>query len=197
MALTASELWRVRAELGYNTITVDAATYISYVAVFETILSQFVSTGAATTSSTSVAAGAGLVTLTVASAANIHVFDRIAVDVDSSQEISTVRSVSGSAITCYLSKAHAGTYPVIVEAGESIVRDLLGKIGAVKAEMATTMGEGALKKVDELEWYNTTTSTFGSLGNQLNYWREELAAVLGIPSMWNVRATGSQTLTVY
>ncbi len=109
-----------------------------------------------------------------------------------------MRAVSGNTISVYLTKAHTGSYPVVVEAGESIVRDLLGKIRAVKDEMASTLGEGSLKQVDEIQFYAVKSkSLFGILGDQLMYWRDELAAALGIPSMWRLRAAGAQSLSVY
>ena len=96
-----------------------------------------------------------------------------------------------------LQLAHSGTYPVTVEGGETIIREILRNIRAAKAEMGTTLGEGSLKKVDEVEFYQSGGTTFGILGTQLNHWRNELAAALGVPNLWAGRGGGGQALSAY
>lgn len=200
MALTDAELARLKAELGYNLIGI-AQPYINVVAIFEGVIQPYLGSGASTTSATAVTAttppSPAAVALTLASATGFHAFDRVVVDVDDAQETATVASVSGSTITVRLQKAHSGTYPVLVEGGESIVRELLSRIREVKAEMAETFGEGSIRKVDEVEFYQTGGTAFGNLGGQLWSWREELAAVLGIPSMWAQKRQGAQRLSAY
>jgi len=102
-------------------------------------------------------------------------------------------------VTLYLKLAHSGTYPVTVEGGESIVREYLARIRDVKAQMAQTFGEGSLKKVDEIEFYQTMkgATLFGNLGAQLSWWRDELASVLGIRSGWAQKRSGGQRMAVY
>lgn len=200
MALTTSELRRVRQELGYHLLTVDAEPYISYTSLFDQIIAPYLTSGAMTTSSTTVAARPTptAVALTLASATGFSLFDRVIVDVDDLQEVATVRSVSGSVVTLLLTKAHSGSYPVSVEGGDGIIRELINKIRSVKAEMANVAGEGSLKSVDEISFYQTGNATaFGNLANQLKYWREELAAALGIVSLWELRRAGAQTCSVY
>lgn len=202
MALLDSEVQRIRAELGYNLITASGAPWISTTQAFEQIIQPYLSAGAATTSATAVTAAttATPVALTLASATGFTVGDRVAIDVDDRQETATIQILSGSVITVMLTKAHAGgssSYPVTVEGGESIARELLKKIRDTKTQMSTVFGTGALKKVDEIEWYGTTATQFGILGSQLSFWREELAAVLGIPSMWSRRRAAGATLAVY
>jgi len=196
--LTDSEVLRIRYELGFNLLNADAAYWIGVTQAFEQIIQPFLESGASTTSSTAVVASTtpAVVTITLASAAGFSAFDRAVVDVDSFQEISTIRAVSGSTITLVLSKAHTGTYPVLVEGGESIVREILNRIREVKTQLSTVFGTGALKKVDEIEWYQSGASTqFGMLGDQLTHWRNELASALGIPNMWASR--GGARLAVY
>jgi hypothetical protein len=108
-----------------------------------------------------------------------------------------VRAISGANVTLLLSGEHSGTYPVTVEAGEAIVREMLRRIQDVKAQMAQTFGEGTLRKVDEIEWYQSPGTLFGNLGNQLAFWRDELASSLGVASLWRQRTSGSQRLSVY
>jgi hypothetical protein len=198
MALLQSELERCKAELGFALIG-TANPFIGTVMLFEQIIQPYLSAGAVTTSSTAVTAhdDATPKTITLASATGFAAGARVVVDVDGRQETATVRSLSGADITVDLKLAHTGTYPVTVEGGETIVREYLTRIREVKAEMAGTFGEGALKSVDEVSFYDTGISLFGSLGNQLKFWRDELASVLGIQSMWQQKRAGAQRLAVY
>ena len=198
MALLDSELARLKQELGFSLVS-TANPFIGNTVLFEQIIQPYVTGGTATTSSTAVTAATTLtpVALTLASATGFSAGQRVVVDVDSRQEIATIQSISGAAITVHLKNAHTGTYPVTIEGPETIVREILRRIYAVKDEMAVTFGEGSLKKCDELEWYQSGVSLFGSLGTQLAFWREELAAALGIRSMWSLKRAAAQTLSVY
>ncbi|HEY3495276.1 MAG TPA: hypothetical protein VGK73_11345 [Polyangiaceae bacterium] len=190
MALLDSEVARIKAELGYNLLTTGAVPYIGVTQVFEQVIQENVLAGATTTSSTSVTAASSPtpVTLTLASVTGFTAGDRAVVDVDTRQELATVQAVGVSSITLLLSKAHTGTYPVTVEGGESLVRECLRRIIDVKTSLGSSQGEGALKKVDEIEFYQTGSSLFGTLGNQLMFWRNELAAALGVPNLWDNRS---------
>src|SRR5690606_31180475 len=118
-------------------------------------------------------------TLTLAEATGFAEGARVVIDVDGRQEIATVQTLSGTSLTVSLANAHSGTYPVTVEGGESIVRELLLRIKTTSDEMSGVLGEGALKKVDEVEFYQSgVKSTFANLGDQLRYWRNELASCL-------------------
>lgn len=198
MALLTSELERIKYELGYNLIGI-AQPYIETVAIFEGVIQPYLSAGAATTSATAVTAATTPtpVTLTLTSGTGFSSGDRVVIDVDDRQEVVTARLVSGASLTVDLSLTHSGTYPVTVEGGESIVRELLRNIRSTKTEMGLTFGEGALKKVDEIEWYQGGNTMFGNIGAQLSYWREELASALGIQSLWSSRRAGAQRLSVY
>lgn len=202
MALLPSELIRLKAELGYNVLTVGAEPYIGITALFDQVIAPNLTAGAVTTSSTPVGAatsGAALVSIALASAVGFSAGARVVIDLDSRQETASLESISGSTVSLLASNVHSGTYPVTVEGGESIVRELLTRIREVKAQMAKTLGEGELKKVDEIEFYQSRAGTtlFGNLGGQLAWWRAELASVLGIQSMWAARQAGAQRLSVY
>jgi hypothetical protein len=197
MALLDSELDRIRFETGWNLLNVGAEPYIGVAAIFSQVIQPYLRSGAITTSSTAVTAAseATPVTLTLASAIGFSAQCRVVVDVDDAQEAATVQSLSGSNITLALKNAHTGAYAVTVEGGESIVRELLGQIRAVRVQMGQTFGEGALKKVDEVEFYDVkgTQARFGMLGDQLMYWRDELCSALGISNGWRQkRSTGSR-----
>lgn len=201
MALLDSEVARCKAELGYSLLS-QANAYIGITLLFEQIVQPYIGAGATTTSATAVAAvlegeGPQPKALTLADVTGFHAGDRVIVDVDGRQESATVRLLTGVAITVDLALQHSGTYPVTVEGGESIVREILGRIRATKTEMGATFGEGGLKKVDEVEFYETGGTLFSTLGQQLAYWREELAAALGIQSMWARKRAGAQRMSVY
>lgn len=195
MALLDSEIARIKAELGYPLLSISTP-YAGITAIFELIIQPYLTGGAVTSSATAITAGA-LTTITLASGTGFTTGDRIVVDVDGAQETVTARLVSGASLTATFANAHTGTYPVTVEGGESIVREILARIRATKAEMATSIGEGAIKKVDEIEFYQTGGTTFGTIGQQLHYWREELSAALGVDSMWSQKRAAAQRLAVY
>lgn len=199
MALLDSEIARIKYELGYNILTTGAVPYIGVSQVFEQVIQSNVLAGAVTTSSTAVTAAdtPTPVTLTLASGTGFASGNRVVIDVDDRQEVVTARLVTGASLTADLSLTHSGTYPVTVEGGETIVRELLRNIRNTKAEMAGIFGEGALKKVDEIEFYNSGGSLFGSTGATLSFWREELASALGVPSLWAQKRAGAQRLSVY
>lgn len=200
MALLNSELQRVRYELGYNVLAAGAEPYISYVAIFDKVVQTYLNAGAKTTSTTAVTAASAAtpVALTLTDATGFTAGDRVVVDVDARQEWATVTLVSGSAITVPLKLTHSGTYPVTVEGGEAIVRELLVKIRQVRDRMALQYGSGALKKVDEVEFYDRGgKSAFGVLGENLMYWRDELSGALGVPNLWRQKRGGGGIAVSY
>lgn len=200
MALSTAELYRIKAELGFNTLQVGAEPYISYVSLFDSIIAPYLQGGASTTSATTVTASttAAAWTLVLADATGFTAGDQVFIDVDDSQEQATIRSLSGSSMGVLLRLGHSGTYPVTVDGGEGVVREYLKKIRAVKTELGETFGTGSLRKVDEVEFYDTRGRTaFGNLGDQLMFWRDELASALGIRSAWSAKRAGSSRVAVY
>jgi hypothetical protein len=199
MTLTASEINVCRRELGFNLITTDGSPWISTTQAFEQLIQPFLQAGASTTSSSAVTAASSATpaAITLTSPTGFAAFDKVVVDVDDRMETGTVQSISGSIITVLLSKAHSGTYPVMVDGGEGSVRQILWEISQVKDKLATVFGWGALKAVDEIQFYNSGKSQFGELGNQLKFWRAQLASVLGIPSAWEQRRAAGGALSVY
>lgn len=197
MALLASEVARVRVELGYNALSGPAEPYIGYTAIFDQVIQQYLSAGATTTSSTSVTAvtppGAPApVALTLVSATGFEAGAVVWIDVDARQERAIVESLSGSVITVMLAKDHAGTYPVTVEGGETMVREILSEIAKVKAKIGSvTLSTAGLKRADEVEWYPGQFGMSSALAGDvaaLDFWRNELAIVLGVQNMRQLRA---------
>jgi hypothetical protein len=196
MALLDGEVQRLRYELGYGTLGVGAVPYIGVTALFEQVVQPYLTAGASTTSSTVVAVAATPtpVTLTLASGTGFAVGCRVVIDVDGRQEVVTAQNVSGTSLTVLLAKAHTGTYPVTVEGGESIIRELLGKIRNVSDRIESAATKAGIKRVDEIELYpEADGGVFASLVGQRSYWRDELAGALGIRNMWNRRRGGAST----
>lgn len=205
--LSNSELERVRTELGYNAIAVGAEPYISTVRVFDDVVKVFLTAGPVTTSTTLVSAvvppsGPVPVTLTLASATGFGLQDRIWVDLDARSEAALVESVSGNDVVVLLAKDHGpDPYPVTVERGEAIVREILATIAAIKAKLgaqgklsSTVWSAAGLKRADEVEWYgpvagmaNGASPQAATLRSELMAWRDELASVIGVTNMWRVR----------
>lgn len=203
MALTTAELARIKYELGYNLLAVGAEPYIGVTQLFTQVIQPFVETGAATTSSTAVvavAAGspAAIVAMTLASATGFAAGDRIVVDVEDAQEITTVRSISGAIVSVFLSKAHPGTYPVTVEGGEMIVRQILTQLrrfSEPRGFLAKAANSAGIKKVDEVEFFDRVgMSRSRELRREQVYWRDELASALGCI---NRRGTGGSSVAMY
>jgi hypothetical protein len=195
VALLTSELRRIREELGYNVLDAGADPYISVHAVFDTVIATYMQGGASTTSSTTVTAAstATPVTLTLASATGFTAGDKVAIDVDDRYEQAHVQTVSGSTITVLLTLAHSGTYPVTVDGGEMIVREILREIAKVKGKMSNAASTAGLKRADEVEWYpgRKGNGPFDALRAMLDFWRDELATTLGVQNLRKARWGGA------
>lgn len=184
MPLTTGELDRVRAELGFNVLNTGAEPFVGVHAYFSQVLQPYLREGSDTTSNTSVTAdpAGAFVTLNVASADGIVLHERVAVDVDDAFEMATVRSVSGTSVGVFLKKAHAGTYPVTVDGGLQIVRQCLAALSATHDLIAECDGTGAIKAVDEVQFYDSRgKSRLSLLNDQLDHWRNRLSAAVGFP----------------
>lgn len=204
MALLTSEITRIKYELGYNLLEAGAEPYISVYALFEQVVGRYMTSGAITTSSTTVDAEEAptVVTIELADPTGFTPGDRIIVDLDGRQESSTAVQVVGDDLTLTLEKAHVGVYPVTVEGGESIVRELLARCRAASDKLAPSSGDGgafgALKKVDEVEFYGAgNRSALELLVAEQDYWRAELASALGVRNLRKLRAGGGGCVALY
>jgi hypothetical protein len=200
MAFTSAEVWRIKAELGYNVLSNGAEPYISIVALFDQVVNANIAAAVSTTATlaTPISAGApSPQTLTLASAVGFAVGNRVGVDVDGRYETPTISNLSGNNITVLLSNAHSGTIPVTLDGPILMAREALTRIASVKSELASTFGYGALKAVDEVQFYDHGGTQFGSLGDQLNWWRDELASYLGVPNMWRRKQRAGGSMSVY
>lgn len=199
MALLTSELQRIKYELGYHLVGIQGEPYITYIQLFEQVVQPYLQAGASTTSTTAVQAAETPtpVSLTLTSATGFAAQDRVVIDVDGRQEVATVQNVSGSSISVMLSLAHSGTYPVSVEGGEGIIRQLLKRLD----QLAITIGDDAIagagvKRVDEIEFFGPVNgvSRYTELTRMREYWRDELAGVLGVPNLRRRGSSGSIVL---
>lgn len=213
MALTISELSRIRYELGYPNLSNSAEPYIGITSFFDQILQPYLLSGASTTSSTPVTAATSPTpqTLALASATGFAVGNVVIVDVDSRQERATVSNVSGSNITVQLSLAHTGTYPVTVEGAESTIRDILYELRLITNGMNGQAGvlssirsRVGIKRVDDIEFFGGG-DTLASQGrdplSQLfelrEMWRDELANAVGVPRLNDPHNSGGCSISVY
>lgn len=206
MALTTSEVARIKAELGFNVLTVGAEPYIGITILFEKVIQPYLQSGAATTSTTAVteAEAPTPVALGLTDLTGFAAGDRVIVDVDDRQEAATIQSVDLLSITVLLSKPHSGTYPVTVEGGETMVRDLLTQLRQLRAPggaFSKVASRAGIKKVDEVEFFGSGASGTTSLKDLLRlqtYYRNELAALLGVPNMHpNGSGSGGGTISPY
>jgi hypothetical protein len=206
MGFNESELWRIKRELGYPAETIGALPYLDLVSVFEQVILPYTQSGADTTSNTVVDnESPDAVVLKLADTAGFHVWDRVFVDVDDSQESATIQSLDGTGktICVILSKQHGsvGAYPVIVDGGVAQARNLLRLIEKVTAQIEDAPSRAGIKKVDEIEFFGSSRSgkstTFEELREQREDARRELAEVLGLPYLRGLRRGPGRAFEVY
>lgn len=201
MALLDSEIQRIRHELGYTVMGVNAEPYVEYFGAIDRIVQLYLNAGATTTSTTTVAVADTLTqrTLTLASATGFVAGATVYIDVLPQQERATIQSVSGSTIVVYLQNAHVGSYPVTVDGGEAIIREKLAQLYAIDKQLGSSLQTAGLKRVDEIEFYGGSTKTSqATMINQLrDMRRDELASALGLANMHRVRKGQGQCVSVY
>ena len=213
MALTDVELQRVRFELGYPNLDNAAEPYVGIAAYFTAVLQPYLLGGVSTTSATPVTAATSPTpqSITLASASGFAAGDVVVIDVDARQERATVQSLSGTSMTLQLSLAHTGTFPVVQEGAESIIRDILRELRLISVGMNGASGTLSaiksrlgLKQVDDVHFFGGG-STLASQGRDpltalfelQDYWRDELASILGIVRLNDKRNSGGSDLSVY
>lgn len=213
MALTDSEVQRIRFELGYVNMDVMAEPYIGIHAYFTQVMQKYLLTGATTTSSTAVSASTTPTpqTLTLVSATGFAVGNVVVVDVDARQERATVSLVAANTITVQLTKEHSGTFPVTVEGAETLVRDILNELRVLTTGMngqpgtiSSVRSRVGLKRVDDVEFFgggNTLASQgrdpLTALFELREYWRDELANAIGIERLNDKRNSGGSSISMY
>jgi hypothetical protein len=200
MALLDSEVTRIKQELGFNLLTIGALPYIGHASIFEQVIQPYLEAGATTTSATAVTAATSYtpVAITLASATGFSAGDRVVIDVDTRQEIATVQSITGAAITVQLTGVHSGTYPVTVDGGETVIREILGRLRELSEQTGEAAGTAGIKKVSSIEFFGDGSSSQSTRLYSLRMkQRDELASALGIPNMWRLRQSAGQRSALY
>jgi hypothetical protein len=201
VALLDSEIQRIRYELGYTVMGVNAEPYLEYYGTIDRIVQLYLNAGATTTSTTTIAAADVLTqrTLTLASATGFSAGATIYVDVLPQQERTTIQSVSGSTVVVYLQKAHVGTYPVTVDGGEAIIREFLDALYENRLKIKAASNTAGIKQVDDIHFFGGTkmSSQAAALFQLRDELRDELASALGVANLHKLRRSGSQCVSVY
>lgn len=202
MALLTSELERIKFELGYNLLTLSALPYAidGITQIFEQVVGPYLQAGELNYSTTAVTAVAppGLPTQTtltlVTSPTTILVGDLVVVDQDVAQERAHVSQVTSDTVTVALLKAHSGTYPITVEGGEAIAREMLRECMMVSWAISRSTTRAGIKKADEVEFYASTDQQMGTRDELLalqRHWRDELGTALGVENLRAAKSGGS------
>lgn len=201
MALSTEEIDDVRRHLGYGNIGLGAEPYTpdGFQAVFDQIVSTYLSTGNETTSSTTITAAAQT-TLAVADATGIVAYGKLIVDTGDQAEIVQVKNVSGTDVIAYFAKAHTGTYPVATDSGKARLRLLLWDADAAWRSMTDgTVGATAgLKQVDkgDVEWFQG----FQVLTDRLNHYKSivmQISSLVRVDPAWQTTRSGRMQLEAY
>lgn len=198
MALSESELARIRAELLDQITDAAAEPYLGYRSIYSVIQSNVSASATAATTSSSTVSTLGATTITVASATGISASDRVVLDVDRQRETVTVRDVSGSVLSVVCQKTHSGTYPVEIESALTIVRGLLQDLSDLEIHEQAAFASLGLKRVDEVEWSDSGASA--RIESQRAVLRKRLAAVCGLTAIYQAnlaRLAGATTFEVY
>jgi hypothetical protein len=209
MALLPSELARCKFELGYNALSLSALPYAidGITQMFEQIVAPYLQAGALAFSSTVVVAATAAtpVVLTLSSGTGFTVGSVVIVDQGDTQESSYVQVIAGTSLTVPLLNAHSGTYPVTVEGGESIVRDILREcraLGGPGGSISLAASSAGIKIADkgDVEFFPNSSNGGGEIATLLElqrYWRNELATALGVENLRESRAGAGQVLVSY
>lgn len=159
MTLTASELDSLRFHMGHGNINTGAYpnTAEGMYELYYNVISPQLSTNTETSSTTAVTAGTTQA-ITLGSVSNITVNTRLIVDVGDLAEIVTVKSISGSAVTCTFANAHPSSgYPVAVMAGLPRLRMLIHSADKAWATLqsSSVTGTAGIKQLGngEIEWF--------------------------------------------
>jgi hypothetical protein len=189
-------------------MSLQALPYIGISPMFDSVIQNYLTSGASTTSASPVTASTTPTpqTLVLASGTGFAAGNVIIVDVDTRQERATVQSLSGSSAVVQLSKTHSGTYPVTVEGGESIIRERLNQLNKLNGPGGTLeklRSRVGIAKVDEIEFFGggngkavAGKDPLTQVLQLIEYWRDELAEALGVERR-NRKSSGGQTCEVY
>lgn len=208
--LRQEEIQRLKFELGYNIVQVGAEAYLldGYAAVFDKAIEPYlVDLGSSSTTVVTAAGTPTAVAITVASNPAITGLTNqnltfvqgstVVVDVGPMQETGVcVLGITGLVLTMQLQLAHGtvGSYPVLLQGGEQVVRDLFTRLDVIKGELLNTSPKTAgVEQVDEIKLSAAEKgrrgrrNKFDDLLCQRDLARKDLASALGVPNLWELR----------
>ncbi len=198
--LQTAELFRIKDELGYNSLKIGATPYIGTSQLFEQVIQIYMSAGPSSTSTTVTQQQRGptLTQIVLADTTGFLANDNVAVDIDARYEQARIESISGNVLTLQLFQAHGdvsgSSYFVSVEGGEMLVREKLRGIAIVKARILKATNQAGLQQADEIKWYPGKSGTGGPLDGLftlLAFWRDELAHTLGVTNLRTIDGSGA------
>lgn len=187
MALLLSEARRIRFELGFNVMTTGVEPFIVTFETLDQILQAYLTAGATTTSATPVseASVATPSTLTLTSETGFTAGAMVWIDVDARQENATIQNLATAEMTVLLTKEHTGTYPVTVDGGETIIRDILAKLRELGDELGgIAVVAAGIEQADEIRFGLGNEARDSKLKELQMFWRNQLAGAVGVPNKW-------------
>lgn len=202
MGLLDCEIIDLKQQLGYHLLDSGSEPYITYEPIFKNVVAKWLYSAPITKSSTTVViqtpAYPADYTLTIVDPTGLVEHQSVYVDLGFFQEKTMIKNMVGNAITVTLSKPHSGTYPVIVEGGESKVRELLRKLtylDSFDGALFSAAQSAGIKKVDEVEFQEARTylgqkSRIQEIEYLIRKYRIELAHAVGVPCFWGYEEGG-------
>ncbi len=188
----------------------EAYTLGGYAAVFDRAIEPYL-IDLGSTSSTVVPASANGAAVAITLASNPPIVgltaqqltfvqgSLVVVDVGPSQEqYVTILAITGLVATVTLSLAHGqnGSYPVLLQGAEFAVRDIFARIDAINQQMSgvapLTAGVeeadgGDIKLSAAEKGRRGRRNKIDDLSFQRDLARKDLAALLGVPNLWEIR----------
>ena len=215
MALSSTEVDRIRYALGYPVTRIGAEPYITYAAVFDKAIIPYLTDVGSTsaTAVTAVVAGAD-VAVTVAINPTLPQYPNglafvvgviVAVDVGPTSEQSIIKAVSGNVLTLTLSNAHGALapYPIVLAGAEQIIRDILTRLDDINTELRIAVKGSGVQQVDEVQLYANTkgrtkqADKFGALMFQRDQARTDLSDAIGLVNLRTARRGGGGKMELY
>lgn len=198
MALSDSEIERIRAELLDQLTDAAAEPYLGHRGIYAVIQDNVSGSSTAATTSSSTVSTPGATTITVASASGISAGTRLVIDCDRQREVVTVRNVSTLTLSIVCQKTHSGTYPVEIESALTLVRGLLQDLSDLEVREQEAYASLGLKRVDDVEWSDDGIAR--RIHAQRSVLRQRLAAACGLTAVYRAnlaRLAGPTSYEVY
>lgn len=217
--LRYEDIARLKFETGYNVNAVGAELYVlnGYAAVFDAAIAPYL-VDQGTISFTQVGPYAAPQNVQLALLANpnvtgnavngppsqpntygnvFQVGSKIVVDVGPAQERDVIiQTLSGLVVTVALQNVHGqnGSYPVLLQGGEYLVRDVLARLDVINTQLkGYAPAVAGLEQADEAKFYASRRGKQGQQGvfddlmAQRDMARRDLCALLGIENLWERR----------